>query len=165
MFDFYKIQMRHKIHTGFLRISIISWHFRQGFYSPMGYKFSKRQRERGLSDNCERHAYLAFWNQCFLNFDKFEYENENNIENIFRLLRLIRKDITASLEKSEPYLKLYYQNKCDSTSEIASLNSLHALSDPDNLNLWCSYILNDEIKWIECYDLCHYINSLSQIAV
>ena len=79
--------------------------------------------------------------------------------------RLQRKDITASLEKSEPYLKLHYQNKCDATSEIASLNSLHAFSDPDNLNLQCSYTLNDEIKCKECYDLCHSIDSLYQIAV
>ena len=89
MFDFCKIQMPHKIHTGFLQISIISWQFRQGVYSPRGYKFSQRPGEIGLSDNCNRHAYLTFWNQYFLNFNKFEYENGNVIENIFRLLRLI----------------------------------------------------------------------------
>ena len=79
--------------------------------------------------------------------------------------RFQRKDITASLEKSEPYLKLHYQNKCDATSEIASLNSLHAFSNPDNLNLQCSYTLNDEIKCKECYDLCLSIDSLYQITV
>ena len=79
--------------------------------------------------------------------------------------RLQRKYIVASLEKSKRYLKVCYQNKCDATSEIASHNPLHALSDPDNLNLQCSYTLNDEVNSKECYDLCHSIDSLSEIAV
>ena len=78
--------------------------------------------------------------------------------------RLQRKDIVASLEKSKRYLKLHYQNKCDATSEIASHNPLHALSDPDNLNLQCSYTLND-VTCKECYDLYHSIDSLSEIAI
>ena len=78
--------------------------------------------------------------------------------------RLQRKDIVASLEKSKRYLKLHYQNKRDATSEIASHNPLHALSDPDNSNLQCSYTLNDEVNCKDCYDLCHSIDSLSQIA-
>ena len=60
--------------------------------------------------------------------------------------RLQRKYIVASLEKSKRYLKLHYQKKCDATSEIASHNPLHSLSDPDNLNLKCSYTLNDEVN-------------------
>ena len=79
--------------------------------------------------------------------------------------RLQRKDIVASLEKSKRYLKLHYQNKCDVTSEIASHNPLHALSHPDNLNLQCSYTLNDEANCKEYYDLCHSIDSLSEIAI
>ena len=78
--------------------------------------------------------------------------------------RLQRKDIVASLEKLKRYLKLHYQHKCDLNSEIASHNPLHALPDPDNLNLQCSYILNDEVNCKECYDLCHSIDSLSKIA-
>ena len=79
--------------------------------------------------------------------------------------RLQRKDIVTSLENSKRYLKLHYQNKCDATSEIASHNPLHALSDPDNLNPQCSYTLNDEVNCKECYDLCHLIDSLSEIAI
>ena len=70
--------------------------------------------------------------------------------------RLQRKDIVASLEKSKRYLKLHYQNKCDAASEIPSHNLLLALSDPNNLNLQCSFTFNDEIN---CKD------SLSEIAV
>ena len=70
--------------------------------------------------------------------------------------RLQRKDVVASLEKSKQYLKLHYQNKCDVASEIASHNLLLALSDPNNLNLQCSFTFNDEIN---CKD------SLSEIAV
>ena len=76
-----------------------------------------------------------------------------------------RKDIAASLEKSMQYLKLHYQNKCDATSKIASHNALHALSDPDNLNLQHSYTLNDEVNCKDSYDLCHSIDSLSEIAI
>ena len=78
--------------------------------------------------------------------------------------RLQRKDIVALLEKSKQYLKLDHQNKCDATSKIASHNPLDALSDPDNLNLQCSYTLNDEVNCKECYDLRHSIDSLSKIA-
>ena len=39
------------------------------------------------------------------------------------------------------------------------------MSDPDNLNLQCPYTLNDEVNCKECYDLCHSIDSLSEIAV
>ena len=77
---------------------------------------------------------------------------------------LQRKDIVASLENSKRYLKLHHQSKYDATSEIASHNPLHALSDHDNLNLQCSYTLNDEVNCKECYDLCHLIDSLSESA-
>ena len=79
--------------------------------------------------------------------------------------RLQRKDIVALLEKSKQYLKLDHQNKCDATSKIASHNPLDALSDPDNLNLQCSYTLNDEVNCKECYDLRHSIDSLSETAI
>ena len=79
--------------------------------------------------------------------------------------RLQRKDIVVSLEKSKWYLKLNYQNKRDATSEIASHNPLHALSDPDNLNLQCSYTLNDEVNCKESYDFCHSIDLLSETAI
>ena len=54
-----------------------------------GNRFSQRPGEIGLNDDCDSYAYLAFSNQHFLNFDKFECENENILENIFGLLGLI----------------------------------------------------------------------------
>ena len=39
------------------------------------------------------------------------------------------------------------------------------MSDPDNLDLQCSYILNDEVNCKECYNLSHSIDSLSEITV
>ena len=39
------------------------------------------------------------------------------------------------------------------------------MSEPYNLNLQCSYTLNDEVNCKECYDLCHSIDSLFEIAI
>ena len=39
------------------------------------------------------------------------------------------------------------------------------MSDPDNVNLQCLYTLNDEVSWKDCFDSCHTIDSLSEIAV
>ena len=79
--------------------------------------------------------------------------------------RLQKKDIVASLEKSKWYLYLHHQNRCDATPEIAYHNPLHVLSGPHNLNIQCSYTLNDEVNCKECYGLYHSIDSLSEIAV
>ena len=61
----------------------------RGLIPPRGNRFSQTPEEIGLNDDSDSYGYLAFSNQYFLEFDKFECEKENILENIFRLLGLI----------------------------------------------------------------------------